>query len=91
MLRILVLLSLGYVPAFAYLDPGSGSLLLSSVVAIFASVVFFIKIIFYNLISPRVRLSVALTFGGGGAIPKQKLILSFILKVNNTTTLLNLS
>ncbi|WP_394951287.1 hypothetical protein [uncultured Helicobacter sp.] len=90
MLRILVLLSLGYVPAFAYLDPGSGSLLLSSVVAIFASVVFFIKNIFYKLTSPRTLLSGGFS-SRGGAIPKQKLILSFILKVSNTITLLNLS
>ncbi|WP_394967751.1 CDP-glycerol glycerophosphotransferase family protein [uncultured Helicobacter sp.] len=66
MLRILVLLSLGYVPAFAYLDPGSGSLLLSSVVAIFASVVFFIKNIFYKLTSPRTLLSGGFSSRGGG-------------------------
>lgn len=36
---------------FAYLDPGSGSLLLSSVVALFASAVFFIKNLFYKIIA----------------------------------------
>jgi len=35
--------------AFAYLDPGSGSLLLSSVVALFASIIFFLKNIFYKI------------------------------------------
>lgn len=34
---------------FAYLDPGSGSLLLSSIVAIFASVVFTAKNVFYKI------------------------------------------
>ncbi|MFC3867384.1 hypothetical protein [Helicobacter equorum] len=71
MVRILVLLSLGYVPAFAYLDPGSGSLLLSSVVAIFASVVFFIKNIFYKLTSPRTLLNSGFSLRGGGIL-KQK-------------------
>lgn len=37
--------------AFAYLDPGSGSLLLSSIVALFASALFFIKNLFYKIIS----------------------------------------
>ncbi|GAB0172774.1 hypothetical protein NHP164001_07900 [Helicobacter trogontum] len=37
--------------AFAYLDPGSGSLLLSSFVAFFASMLFFVKNIFYKIIS----------------------------------------
>lgn len=34
--------------AFAYLDPASGSLLLSSIVAIFASIIFILKNIFYK-------------------------------------------
>lgn len=34
--------------AFAYLDPASGSLLLSSIVAIFASIIFTLKNIFYK-------------------------------------------
>lgn len=38
-------------PLFAYLDPGSGSLLLSSIVAIFASFVYFFKNLFYRAIS----------------------------------------
>lgn len=39
--------------ANAYLDPGTGSLLLSSVVAIFASAVYFLKNLFYKIISVR--------------------------------------
>ena len=64
--RILVLLSLAYVPAFAYLDPGSGSLLLSSVVAVFASVIFFLKNLFYKLTSPSAFLSGGFSSRGGG-------------------------
>lgn len=37
--------------AFAYLDPGSGSLLLSSIIALFASFIFFIKSLFYKTLS----------------------------------------
>ncbi|MCE3038237.1 hypothetical protein [Helicobacter anatolicus] len=37
--------------AHAYLDPSTGSLLLSSVVAIFASFIFFIKNIFYKVLN----------------------------------------
>lgn len=37
--------------ALAYLDPGSGSLLLSSIVALFASAAFFVKNLFYKIIS----------------------------------------
>lgn len=36
---------------FAYLDPGTGSLLLSSVIALFASALFFFKSIFYKITS----------------------------------------
>lgn len=36
---------------FAYLDPGSGSLLLSSLVALGASIVFFLKTLFYKIIA----------------------------------------
>lgn len=43
--------------ALAYLDPGTGSLLLSSIVALFASAVFFLKSVFYRL---------AHIMGGGG-------------------------
>ena len=50
-LRIVMVASLGYSTCFAYLDPGSGSLLLSSIVAIFASAVFFFKGIFYKIAS----------------------------------------
>ncbi len=46
-----ILLCLSPSIAFAYLDPGSGSLLLSSIVALFASALFFIKNLFYRIIS----------------------------------------
>ena len=45
---------------FAYLDPGTGSLLLSSIVALFASAIFFLKSVFYRL---------ARIVGGGGVSP----------------------
>lgn len=69
--KLLLLCALLYVPAFAYLDPGSGSLLLSSVVAVFASVVFFIKNLFYKLTSPSTLLSGGFSprGGGGGILP----------------------
>ncbi|WP_394981067.1 hypothetical protein [uncultured Helicobacter sp.] len=71
-LRVLVLLCLSCVPAFAYLDPGSGSLLLSSIVAVFASVVFFFKNLFYKLTSPSTFLSGGFSPRGGGEFyPKQ--------------------
>lgn len=50
-MRLVLAVCLCFSVSFAYLDPGSGSLLLSSVVAIFASFVFFIKNIFYKLTS----------------------------------------
>ena len=53
------------IPLFAYLDPGSGSLLLSSIVALFASIVFFIKNIFYKLLSFSPS---ALRYRGGGVV-----------------------
>ena len=64
--KLLLLCALLCVPAFAYLDPGSGSLLLSSVVAVFASVVFFIKNLFYKLTSPSTLLSGGFSPRGGG-------------------------
>ncbi len=48
-IRILALLACLHSVCFAYLDPGSGSLLLSSVVAIFISSIFFFKGIFYKI------------------------------------------
>lgn len=42
---------------FAYLDPSTGSLLLSSVVALFASAIFFVKSVYYKILS---------VLGGGG-------------------------
>ena len=50
--------------AFAYLDPSTGSLLLSSLVAIFASVIFFIKNVFYKIFS--------LVRGGGNRLSQLK-------------------
>ena len=64
--KLLLLCALLYVPAFAYLDPGSGSLLLSSVVAVFASVIFFLKNLFYKLTSPSAFLSGGFSSRGGG-------------------------
>ena len=61
-IRILALLACLHSVCFAYLDPGSGSLLLSSVVAIFISSIFFFKGIFYKI---------SFLINGGG---KQKLI-----------------
>ena len=57
-LSLFILLCLSPSIAFAYLDPGTGSLLLSSAIALFASAIFFFKSIFYKVIS--------LTSGGGG-------------------------
>lgn len=48
---ILTFLLLSPTLAFAYLDPGSGSLLLSSIIALFASSIFFIKSLFYKTLS----------------------------------------
>ena len=63
-LRLFLLSILFCLPLFAYLDPGSGSLLLSSIVALFASLVFFIKNAFYRLISSPLRIRPI--FNGGG-------------------------
>ena len=52
--------------ALAYLDPGSGSLLLSSVVALCASAVFFVKNLFYKIISFGSFNPLANGGGGGG-------------------------
>ncbi len=57
-LSLFILLCLSPSIAFAYLDPGTGSLLLSSAIALFASAIFFFKSIFYKVIS--------LTAEGGG-------------------------
>ena len=58
--------------AFAYLDPGSGSLLLSSVVALCASAVFFVKNLFYRIIS--FGSFNPLANGGGGGKPRHSLV-----------------
>ena len=58
--------------AFAYLDPGSGSLLLSSVVALCASAVFFVKNLFYKIIS--FGSFNPLANGGGGGKPRHSLV-----------------
>ena len=56
-MRIVIVLIALMDNAFAYLDPSTGSLLVSSIVAIFASAIFFIKNLFYKLM--------ALVSGGG--------------------------
>ncbi|WP_104731351.1 hypothetical protein, partial [Helicobacter rappini] len=63
-LSFFILLCLSPSIAFAYLDPGTGSLLLSSAIALFASALFFFKSIFYKVIS--------LTSGGGVKLKKGK-------------------
>ena len=63
-MRIVIVLIALMDNAFAYLDPSTGSLLVSSIVAIFASAIFFIKNLFYKLM--------ALVSGGGGALLKHK-------------------
>ncbi|MDY5950357.1 MAG: CDP-glycerol glycerophosphotransferase family protein [Helicobacter sp.] len=63
-LSLFILLCLSPSIAFAYLDPGTGSLLLSSAIALFASAIFFFKSIFYKVIS--------LTSGGGVKLKKGK-------------------
>lgn len=51
----------------AYLDPGTGSLLLSSIVAIFASFIYFFKNLFYRIVSLSPKsLKLSLTQTGGG-------------------------
>lgn len=51
LILILAFILLSPTLAFAYLDPGSGSLLLSSIIALFASFIFFIKSLFYKTLS----------------------------------------
>ncbi|WP_104731368.1 hypothetical protein [Helicobacter rappini] len=65
-LSLFILLCLSPSIAFAYLDPGSGSLLLSSIVALFASALFFIKNLFYKIISFGTYNPLTSTTGGGG-------------------------
>ena len=67
-----ILLCLSPSIAFAYLDPGSGSLLLSSIVALFASALFFIKNLFYKIISFGTYNPLTSTAGGGGGKKKKK-------------------
>ena len=62
--KFILLLCLMPCSLFAYLDPGTGSLLLSSAIALFASAIFFFKSIFYKVIS--------LTSGGGVKLKKGK-------------------
>ncbi|MGX2985108.1 CDP-glycerol glycerophosphotransferase family protein [Helicobacter sp. 23-1048] len=67
---LFVLSSLSPSVCLAYLDPGTGSLLLSSIVAIFASVVYFFKNLFYKItsLSPKsLKFSYAIKGGGGNA------------------------
>ncbi|RAX53212.1 hypothetical protein CCY99_06245 [Helicobacter sp. 16-1353] len=68
LIKSLVLIALFQNTLFAYLDPASGSLLLSSIIAIFVSVAFFFKNLFYKIInfSPRYALSSLSSINGGG-------------------------
>ncbi|MGX3098116.1 CDP-glycerol glycerophosphotransferase family protein [Helicobacter sp. 23-1046] len=64
---LFVLLSLSPSVCLAYLDPGTGSLLLSSIVAIFASLLYFVKNLFYKItsFSPKsLKFSNAIKGGG---------------------------
>lgn len=70
--------------ANAYLDPGTGSLLLSSVVAIFASAVYFLKNLFYKIISVR-----SFAYGKKMLI-MLKILLCFTAKEQDIMLLLNL-
>ncbi|MWV62714.1 hypothetical protein DCO58_02695 [Helicobacter saguini] len=54
--------------AFAYLDPGTGSLLLSSFIALIASVIFFLKGSFYRILDLFKNANTTNTTGGGGNI-----------------------
>lgn len=77
---ICLLLCTSYTCAFGYLDPGTGSLLLSSFIALIASFIFLSKSIFYKA---------AQILMGGGQNPSYAnatiIHLSFIAKVSNTT------
>ena len=57
--KILFILLIGTVltPSFAYLDPGTGSMLLSALIAIFASLFFGIKALYYKLSTFALRLA----------------------------------
>ena len=78
---ICLLLCTSYTCAFGYLDPGTGSLLLSSFIALIASFIFLSKSIFY-------KAAQILMGGGGQNLSYASVItihLSFIAKVSNTT------
>lgn len=64
-LKLFIVVCVSPIALFAYLDPGTGSLLLSSVVALIASGVFFFKGMFYRIIR--------ITSGGGIKIKKGKI------------------
>lgn len=57
--NLLFLLFVGIVlqPSFAYLDPGTGSMLLSALIAIFASLFFGIKALYYKLSTIVLRIA----------------------------------
>lgn len=77
---ICLLLCTSYTCAFGYLDPGTGSLLLSSFIALIASFIFFSKSIFYK--------AAQILMGGGQNLSYANatiIHLSFIAKVSNTT------
>ena len=70
MLKVFVLLVCSYSVCFAYLDPSTGSLLLSSFIALFASVIFLAKGIFYKIVHKSYKKSYE---GGGGGKHKTSL------------------
>lgn len=77
---ICLLLCTSYTCAFGYLDPGTGSLLLSSFIALIASFIFLSKSIFYK--------AAQILMGGGQNLSYANatiIHLSFIAKVSNTT------
>ena len=60
---LILVLVLPFAQASAYLDPGTGSLLLSSLVAIFASFVYFFKGFFYKITTGKITRKALI--GGG--------------------------
>lgn len=49
MIKYIVYISILMTPSFAYLDPGTGSMLLSTIIALFATVIFSVKSIFFKV------------------------------------------
>jgi CDP-glycerol glycerophosphotransferase (TagB/SpsB family) len=49
--KIFIFIAIFFTPLFSYLDPGTGSMLLSSVVALIATALYSAKSFFYNIVS----------------------------------------